>query len=66
MHYGLETLSYPSPQLWSLLPENIKNVEPLEILKEKVNVTIDHGDYVNLFAAYWISLIISAVICNVP
>ena len=25
--YGLETLSYCSPQLWSLLPENIKEVE---------------------------------------
>ena len=50
MHYGLESLSYPSPQLWSLLPENIKNVEPLEILKE-VNVTIDHGDYVNFICS---------------
>ena len=24
MHYFLETLNYQSPQLWSLLPENIK------------------------------------------
>ena len=23
VHYGLEKLSYRSPQLWSLLPENI-------------------------------------------
>ena len=35
-HYGLETLSYRSPQLWSLLPENIKEVESLEIFKRKV------------------------------
>ena len=26
VRYGLETLSYWSPQLWSLLPENIKEV----------------------------------------
>ena len=36
MHYGLETLSYWSPQLWSLLLENIKKVESLEIFKRKV------------------------------
>ena len=29
VHYGLKTLSYQSPQLWSLLPENIKEVESL-------------------------------------
>ena len=33
VHYGLETLSYRSPQLWSLLPEKIKEVESLEIFK---------------------------------
>ena len=27
VHYGLETISYRSPQLWSLLPGNIKEVE---------------------------------------
>ena len=36
VHYGLETLSYRSPQLWSLLPGNIKEVESLEIFKRKV------------------------------
>ena len=36
LHYGLETLSYRSPQLWSLLPENIKEVESIEIFKRKV------------------------------
>ena len=36
VHYDLETLSYRSPQLWSLLPENIKEVESLEIFKRKV------------------------------
>ena len=33
---GLETLSYQSPQLWSLLPENIEEVESVEIFKRKV------------------------------
>ena len=36
VHYGRETLSYWSPQLWSLLPENIKKVESLETFKRKV------------------------------
>ena len=36
MRYGLEALSYRSPQLWSLLSENIKEVELLKILKRKV------------------------------
>ena len=36
VHYGLETLSYRSPQLWSLLPENIKEVKSLEIFRRKV------------------------------
>ena len=35
MRYGLESLSYWSPQLWSLLPENIKEVESLEIFNSK-------------------------------
>ena len=36
VHYGLETLSYRSPKLWSLLPENSKEVESLKIFKRKV------------------------------
>ena len=36
VHYGLETLSYRSLQLWSLLPEKIKEVESLEIFKTGV------------------------------
>ena len=36
VHYGLQALSYRSPQLWSLLPENIKEVESLEIFKREV------------------------------
>ena len=51
VHYGLKTLSYRSPQVWSLLPENIKEVESLEIFKRKVKnwiVTIVCADYVNL------------------
>ena len=42
--------SYWSPQLWSLLPENIKEVASLEIFqREKTgSVTIVHADYVNL------------------
>ena len=36
VHYGLEKLSYWSSKLWSLLPENIKEIESLEIFKEKV------------------------------
>ena len=35
-HYGLETLSYRSPQLLSLLPENIKEVKSLKIFKKKL------------------------------
>ena len=31
VHYGLETLSYRSPQLWPLLPENIKEVDSLKV-----------------------------------
>ena len=36
VHYGLETLSYRSPQLWSLLPESIKEVKSLKIFKREV------------------------------
>ena len=36
VHYSLETLSYWSPQLWSLLPENINEVDSLEIFKRAV------------------------------
>ena len=36
VHYGRETFSYRSPQLWSLLPENIKEVDSLEIFKWEV------------------------------
>ena len=36
VHYGLERLGCWSPQLWSLLPENIKEVESLEIFKRKI------------------------------
>ena len=44
VHYDFETLSYRSPQLWSLLPENIKEVESLKITKRKVKNRIcdDH------------------------
>ena len=53
VHYGLDTLSYRSPQLRSLLPESIQEVESLEIFKRKVKSWIC-GDcpcrlYVNLF-----------------
>ena len=36
VHYGLETLKYRSPQLWSLLTENIKEVESHETFKREV------------------------------
>ena len=36
LSYGLETLSYRSPQLWPLLAENIEEVESFEIFKRKV------------------------------
>ena len=36
-HYGLETLIYRTPQLWSLLPENVKEVESIEIFKKIKN-----------------------------
>ena len=36
VHYGLETLSCQSPQLWSLLPENIKKVESFKTFKREV------------------------------
>ena len=35
VHYGLATLSYWSPQIWSLLPEDIKEVESLKTVKGK-------------------------------
>ena len=38
--YGFETLTYRSPQLWSLLPEDIKEVESLKIFKKKVKTWI--------------------------
>ena len=38
VHYGVETLSYQSLKLWSLLPENVKEVESLELFKRKVNI----------------------------
>ena len=36
VHYGLETLSYRSLQLWSPLPGDIKQAESLETFKRKV------------------------------
>ena len=36
VHFGLETLSYRSPQLWSLLPANIKEAESLHYFKRNV------------------------------
>ena len=36
VQFGLETLSYRSPQLWSLLPENIKEIESLDSFKSTV------------------------------
>ena len=36
VYYGLETLSYRSPQLWSLLTENTKEDESIGIYKRKV------------------------------
>ena len=35
LHYDLETLSYLSPQLWSALLENIKEVESSKFLRGK-------------------------------
>ena len=35
LYYSLDTLSYRSPQSWSLLLENMKEVESLEIFREK-------------------------------
>ena len=35
LHYDLETLSYPSPQLWFALLENIKEVESSKFLRGK-------------------------------
>ena len=34
--YGLETLSYRAPQLWSLLPEEIKQTESLSEFKRNI------------------------------
>ena len=68
LHYGLETLSYLLPQLWSPLPENIKEVESLETFKRKVKNWICHDCLCRLCKPYLqniaISLIISAVIYN--
>jgi len=36
VNYGLETLSYRAPQLWSLLPESIKQLDSLECFKKRI------------------------------
>ena len=36
VHYDIETLSYWSPQLWSLLPENIKDTEGISTILKQV------------------------------
>ena len=53
VHYSLETFSYRSPQLWSLLPENIKEVEPLKIFKREVKNWICDDCPCRLFKPYF-------------
>ena len=36
LNMGLETLNYRSPQLWSILPENLRQINSLVQLKESV------------------------------
>ena len=36
VNMGLETLNYRSPQLWSILPDNLKQIDSLVQFKESV------------------------------
>ena len=36
MHNGLETLSYLGPQIWAIVPDEMKNVDNLSIFKKKI------------------------------
>ena len=36
VNYGLETLSYRAPQLWSILPENIKQIDSIDSFKKRI------------------------------
>ena len=40
MFYGLETISYCAPQLWTLLPEEFKQKNTISLFKSDV---IDNG-----------------------
>ena len=35
-NFGTEAISYTGPQLWNLIPENIKLKPTLELLKKKI------------------------------
>ena len=55
--YGLETFSYRYPQLWSLLPESLKEMNSLSqfrrILSIGYAVTV-HAGYVKFIFNIWI------------
>ena len=36
VYFGLETISYRSPQLWSLLPEHLRQLDSVDQLKRSV------------------------------
>ena len=36
VNFGTETISYRGPQLWNLIPDNIKSELTLELFKKKI------------------------------
>ena len=36
VNFGTETISYRGPQLWNLIPDNIKSEPTLELFKKKI------------------------------
>ena len=41
VRYGTETISFLSPKIWSLIPQNIKTVAPYHVSKKK---TLENGN----------------------
>ena len=55
--YGRETLSYRYPQLWSLLPESLKERNSLSQFKRNIKRWICrtvHADCVKIYSKSWI------------
>ena len=44
VRYGTETISFLSPKIWSLIPENIKDSGFLPCFKKKTKETLENGN----------------------